>query len=443
MSNSNALVKLERRKLDARSDSGMAVSRKRSSADNFCRRGPWWCGSVSCVPYFRLEALWGYYICISIVVASSSPLVAVADSNRPEVSLHRLPHGEIQPQARIGADGKLHLLTFRGDPSRGDLYYRQQATPLGSWAAPVWVNHRAGSAVALGTIRGGQLAVGYDGRVHVVWNGARPAASGSHDSDLPLYYTRSDPEGRTFEPERNVIQFGYGLDGGSDVAVDVNGNVYVVWHGRGEEEGEAHRRVYVAVSHDNGVHFQREEPINPTGSGACACCGLKCYVHPTVNHLLVLFRAAPDGFQRDMFLLCRVNRADVRAATVGHWQIGQCPMSSAAFAAWDRWVWVSWETAGQIYLGKCDPATGSVLSTVQVPGAGGQRRHPALAVNQDGYLLCAWSEGTGWNRPGRFAWQLFDSSGKPVGNLGEGDTVPVWSFVAAFAQPQGGFVIVF
>ena len=38
-------------------------------------------------------------------------------------------------------------------------------------------------------------------------------------------------EGSAFEPQRNVMQFAEGLDGGGSVAADVQGNVYVAWHG--------------------------------------------------------------------------------------------------------------------------------------------------------------------------------------------------------------------
>jgi hypothetical protein len=54
----------------------------------------------------------------------------------------------------------------------------------------------------------------------------------------------------------------------------------------------------------------------------------------------------------------------------------------------------------------------------------------------------AWTEGTGWQRGGAVAWQVFDANGKPTeekGRLAEG--VPTWSLVAAVAGGDGSFVI--
>jgi hypothetical protein len=41
------------------------------------------------------------------------------------------------------------------------------------------VNHIDGSAIATGTVRGAQIAVGAKGRVHVAWNGSHPTEATS------------------------------------------------------------------------------------------------------------------------------------------------------------------------------------------------------------------------------------------------------------------------
>jgi hypothetical protein len=95
----------------------------------------------------------------------------------------------------------------------------------------------------------------------------------------PLYYTRLNDAGTAFEPERNVLTFAYGLDGGSSVAADSQDNVYVTWHaaqpGADTEAGEGDRAVFIARSTDEGKTFQREIPAIAKPTGACACCSMR------------------------------------------------------------------------------------------------------------------------------------------------------------------------
>jgi len=55
--------------------------------------------------------------------------------------------------------------------------------------------------------------------------------------------------------------------------------------------------------------------------------------------------------------------------------------------------------------------------------------------------LLVWAEGTGWEKGGAVAWQLFDPSGKPTAEKGRADGVPVWGLVAAVPRADGSFTI--
>ena len=87
----------------------------------------------------------------------------------------RVPHAGIQPEAVVDNAGTLHLIYFSGEPAGGDLYYVRSRDLGATFSTPVRINSQAGSAIATGTIRGGQLALGRTGRVHVVWNGSDAA----------------------------------------------------------------------------------------------------------------------------------------------------------------------------------------------------------------------------------------------------------------------------
>ena len=117
-------------------------------------------------------------------------------------------------------------------------------------------------------------------------------------------------------------------------------------------------------------------------------------------------------------------------------------MSSEALVEGPNGVLAAWETQGQVKFARVDPGALKLSVPVGAPGSGQNRKHPVLAVNARGETLLAWTEGTGWNRGGALAWQLYDANGKSVGPLGrvEGG-VPVWGLAAAVPKPDGGFIL--
>jgi len=130
-----------------------------------------------------------------------------------------------------------------------------------------------------------------------------------------MLYTRLNDPGTAFEPQRNVMQFAVGLDGGASVAADNFSNVYVVWHANPENNGEAHRRVWMARSGDDGKTFAREVAVDPEMKqgveeeprGACGCCGMRAFADERAA-LYILYRAATEQIHRDMVLLVSRDR---------------------------------------------------------------------------------------------------------------------------------------
>ena len=73
----------------------------------------------------------------------------------------------------------------------------------------------------------------------------------------------------------------------------------------------------------------------------------------------------------------------------------------------------------------------------------GAGKHPALAVGENGNVILAWTEGTGWNRGGNLAWQVFDKSGNPTDDSGVRPRgIPVWGLPAVVAEADGRFTII-
>jgi hypothetical protein len=372
--------------------------------------------------------------------------VAAAGEKAPgRVRLLKTPDGGIQPQAVLDARGVLHLLYYKGDPAAGDLYYVRRGPGQERFSAPLRVNSQPGSAIAVGSIRGGQLAVGKGGRVHVAWNGsgkARPQGPGRYNA--PMLYSRQSDDGTAFEPQRNLMHESTALDGGGTVAADEAGNVHVAWHALPvkAEPGEGNRTVWLARSADEGKTFAPAAAVLPRPTGTCGCCGMRAFADRKGN-VYVLYRAATEAVHRDMHLLVSQDRGKSFRDVLAHpWQTRTCPMSSEAFAEGARGVLAAWDTEGQVYYTRIDPAAGAAGRPVPAPGPGRGRKHPVLAAGGRGETLLAWAEGTGWERGGALAWQVFDADGRPTPERGrlEG-AVPVWGLPAVVAGPDGTFLI--
>ncbi|MFO0842327.1 MAG: sialidase family protein [Gemmataceae bacterium] len=378
------------------------------------------------------------------VLAAEEPGAASRASGAEGTTvLLRTPNHGIQPQVAIDAKGVVHLLYFKGEPAGGDVYYARSED--GSrFTDPVRVNSGERSVVAAGTIRGAQLALGKNGRVHVAWNGSHKATPKAPGGGEPMLYARLDDKGAVFESQRNLIRSAEGLDGGGSVTADGDGNVYVFWHAPDPgTKGEDNRRVWVAASADEGKTFAPERAASTEPTGACGCCGLRAFA--SGGKLYALYRGAKDVTQRDVHLLRSADKGKTFSGEALHpWEIKTCPMSSMALAdAPDGAVLGAWDTKGQVYFVKIDPKTGKRSDPIAAPGAGKGRKHPALAANARGETLFAWTEGTGWKRGGSVAWQVYDQDGKPSAERGRADGVPVWGLVAAFVRPDGRFAIVY
>lgn len=375
------------------------------------------------------------------LVLGSGWLDALATEGRPPVTLLKTPDDGIQPQAVVDHQGTLHLIYFRGDAAAGDVFYVRRRAGDARFSNPIQVNQHPGSAIAVGSVRGAQLALGENGRVHVAWLGSSKAEPRGPGDATPMLYTRLNDAGTGFEPERNVLQYAKGLDGGGSLAADRAGNVYVTWHGNPLGNGEAHRRVYLAKSVDGGTSFAREVPVSPEGTGACGCCGMRAFADRN-GAVYVLYRTATEMIHRDMELLVSRDRGRSFAGRrIARWTLNACPMSTDYLGQAAGPVLAAWETAGQVYYGQI--ASQTQAAAVAPPGGGGDRKHPVVVRNAKGQTLLAWTEGTGWQKGGSVAWQVFDGAGNTLGPSGRADGVPVWSLVAAYARPDGAFTILY
>jgi len=359
-----------------------------------------------------------------------------------EVKLVRVPDRGIQPQAAVDTEGTLHLIFLGDEPGNANVYYVRKPAGSERFSKRIQVNSQPGSAIAVGSIRGAHLALGKANRVHVAWNGSGTAEpKGNVKYGNPMLYSRLSEDGTKFEPQRNVIQKAYGLDGGGSVAADLDGNVYVAWHA-GDGTGEENRRVWFVHSSNDGDTFADETTADSDKSGVCGCCGMKAFADRQ-GALYMLYRSARAKVNRDMVLLTSTDHGKrFQSGVSDKWMIATCPMSSEAFIDAADSVLCAWETDGQVLFSRIDKKDQQGSRPIAAPGAARGRKHPALAVNNRGETILVWTEGTGWEKGGALAWQVFDERGKPTGAKGRTDNaIPVWSFAAVYAEPDDSFVI--
>jgi hypothetical protein len=60
-----------------------------------------------------------------------------------------------------------------------------------------------------------------------------------------------------------------------------------------------------------------------------------------------------------------------------------------------------------------------------------------------GETILVWAEGTGWQKGGTLAWQVFDRSGRPTEMKGrvEGG-IPTWGLATVVARPDESLLII-
>src|SRR5262249_26318761 len=119
----------------------------------------------------------GYHtkMLLPLILAAASAIAVARAGDLPtqdKIKLVRVPNEGIQPQVALDDRGTMHLIYYKGDAKGGDVFYVTSKDGGSTFSAPLRVNNVPESAVAAGTIRGAQLAIGRNGQVHVAWNGS-------------------------------------------------------------------------------------------------------------------------------------------------------------------------------------------------------------------------------------------------------------------------------
>ncbi len=367
---------------------------------------------------------------LAIAAAAAAAWSASALWGGVTVDVVRIPEGGRMPRAAIDAAGVVHVVYFEGVMSGGDLLHVTRAPGAPDWTPPRRVNSVPRSAVGMGPMDGGHVALDPRGRLHVVWFQTNPSR---------VFYARSLPPGDGFEPQRTLWQEADGsFEAAPTVAADESGNVFVFWHAGGAEDAE--RAVHAVASRDGGATFDPVRRVSKTGEGACGCCNLAALAAPS-RGIHVSYRSARGNVQRDQRLLISGDAGRTFEDRPIHpWEIGACPVTTTTLSAAPDAVRVAWETAGQVYFAPVDRLD---QPTSPAGEARFRRKNPVIAVNGRGNTLLAWGDGPGLRAGGTLHWRIFDAAGRPTRHGGDGTTVPSGSAPAAVVRPDGSFLLLF
>ena len=351
------------------------------------------------------------------------------------VAFLRVPEGGRMPHAAVDQRGTIHLMYFRGAMTGGDLRYVSLEPGGTDWSAPVSVNSAPHSAIGMGPMDGGDMALSeHDGvRIHAVWYLTDP---------LRVLYTRSEPGRASFEPHRVLWDLdGEVFEARPSVAVNEQGRVFIAWHGATVHgTDDAHRGVFLMTSGDGGDTFDSPRLISPASGGACGCCSLDTLsVGPRV---WVSYRSAGNNVRRDQHLLRSTDDGSSFAdEIIQPWSIGACPVTTTSFARGPESVRVAWETNGQVSFAAVDDVAG--MSSPEREGRF-RDKNPAIATNGDGRTLLAWGDAPGYRAGGTLQWQLFRPDGSPLPQTGPGtETIPSGSGPAVVVRPDDSFLVIY
>jgi hypothetical protein len=303
-----------------------------------------------------------------------------------------VPNNGAVPDAEIAPDGTVHLVYVVGE----DVFYAKSADEGRTFSPPLRANSEPKTAHPANMFRGPDVALGKDGRTHVIWY------SNGYQRKLPknqwgVRYGFIDANGKAFSQTTNlnhVPSDNYSL------AADARGRVAIFWMTDG---------LFLHESLDNGVTFAT--PRRVTIADTCECCASRAAFLPD-GTLLCVYRDKEKN-ERDMFVLLQpaLSPDFTRSKlSVAPWQVNACPMTGTFVAPATSGLVAAWETKGQVYFARCDKAGRKIGSLEVAAGKRGGKWPIALAAS-DGTLLVTWKRGNA------VEWQLFDSDDKPVGEV--------------------------
>ena len=329
---------------------------------------------------FHFRFLHGFLA--SLVLAGYSAIFAA-----PNVTVANIAGDAAVPDAEIAKDGSIHVAYVAGE----DVFYIASTNAGKTFTAPLRVNSEPGTAHPANMFRGPDVAIGKNGRIHVIWY------VNAYQRKLPqdqwgVFYSHRDPGQTAFS---KAVNLNHKPSDNYSLAADEKGNVAVVWMAGG---------VFVNTSKDNGETFSTAEQVEV--ADPCECCASRASYSPN-GSLLISYRDKTANI-RDMHLLVRAPGAATftkEKISGTPWEVTGCPMTGTYLANAGKEEIAAWETKGQIFYARIDPTTGKrKTNEIKVAERG---KWPVALADRNGNVLISWKEAS------VLKWQFFNATDQP------------------------------
>ena len=320
------------------------------------------------------------------LLACLTPFLNLHASDR--VHIISTPERGQVPDAEVSQDGLLHLAYVAGK----DAWYVKSSDDGKTFTTPLRINSDVGTVHPPNMFRGPDLALGKNGRVHVIWY------TSAFQRKLPqdqwgVFYSYLDPASSEFIPNRNL---NHKPSDNYSLAADLEGNVAVIWMAG---------KLVVSLSEDNGATFK---DLSVPIADPCECCASRALFsgHSTLS---IAYREKANNV-RDMHLLRKEKGSSTfnrQKISTTPWQVNGCPMTGTFLANTKTGPVMAWETKGAISYARISSA--DALASPREVKAAAKGKWPVALVAGDGTVLVSWKSGT------TLFWRLFDASDKPIG----------------------------
>jgi hypothetical protein len=393
------------------------------------------------------------------IPAAAAQEAAAAEAEPGVLNILRCPDGGIRPLVRRDGLGIFHMVYLGAVAAETDVFYTRSTDGGVTFASAIRVNSTPGSVDATDVSHDVNLAFGRDGRIHVVWAGSAKvkveveveSEGGASELEVPLLYARLSDDKQSFSPERNLIQSRWGLRATPAVAADAAGNVFVFWHAPGDDapvpaENQKYndRRVFMAVSADDGQTFAPGRAIDRKRKGAAENCGLDADIDDD-GTIYVIYRCSQTK-RKDMRLLYSPSGGEVFGSSyVDTWRRKHSPRSAGSLKRGHNRLMVSWETEGQVFTTMIARKTNRTLRPLSPKSKPDDvwRQQPMGISSGYNVALIVWLEGTVGQEPSRIGWRTFDVGNYSPIDRGMITDVPPGARPEVFVGANDRFTIVY